>query len=909
MPSLAAGSGHRGESQLAFTTARRTSTGRRIALLLMGAFFLISCGLQAQGESSGGHLTLSATLSAATVGIPYNAVVSVSGGSVPYHFAISRGKLPPGITLNEHSGTISGTPLTAGSYYFTVFVTDRPNADQGDHRFTMVAASSSDGGGVSMAISPTSASVASTGKQQFIAMVSGTSNTAVTWSTSAGTISSAGLFTAPSVASSQSVTVTATSSADASKQASASVIVSPNLVMVAVSPAAASIVSGGTQQFTATVGGTSNVGASWSATAGTVSNSGLFTAPTVTLATTVTVTATSLADPTKAASAIVSVNPPGFPPPPTPPPPQPPPQGADNRYCDPGNAPNFGSNDGPAVMPAACFYTALAGTPSAGAVTPVPAGSSVLTALNQASCGDTLVLQAGQTYSGFTLPAKNCDAGHYITIVSSGVNSGVLSEGTRATPCYAGVSSLPGRPNLNCTSTTNVMATIAGATGQNRIIDNTAGASYYRLIGLEVADTGANGSLGGYYDLVKLNNADHIILDRCWIHGSPLGEDVKGVDFENSQYIAVIDSTITDVHSKTTGYGADASAIGSVAGTGPVKIVNNFLEGSGQTLLWGGGSSSTNVTDIEFRRNHSFKPLTWRVGDPNYIGVTFVVKNHFENKSGVRELVEGNIFENSWAQAQKGTLVLLYAKNQYGKCPGCTVHDVTIRYNILRHASNGIVMSLTNATSCATGATPPCSYAPGPMYNFSLHDNIMDDLNDHVWVSPTDCCTGGWAFELTMDQQTTNWIHDVTVVHNTAFPTRAAFNVIMAGPPETYANFTFMNNMVQMGLQQLLLGGGTPGCNGGSGSGVIKILNGCMGSTWQFAANMLAVASGSAPNQPYPSGNYLSTWPLVGLVNYNNGNGGDYHLLSTSPYKNAGTDGKDLGADVDGVLAATAGVL
>jgi hypothetical protein len=43
-------------------------------------------------------------------------------------------------------------------------------------------------------------------------------------------------------------------------------------------------------------------------------------------------------------------------------------------------------------------------------------------------------------------------------------------------------------------------------------------------------------------------------------------------------------------------------------------------------------------------------------------------------------------------------------------------------------------------------------------------------------------------------------------------------------------------------------------------------------------------------------------------VNYKNGNGGDYHLQSSSPFKNAGTDGKDLGADMDALEAEIAGV-
>jgi len=43
-------------------------------------------------------------------------------------------------------------------------------------------------------------------------------------------------------------------------------------------------------------------------------------------------------------------------------------------------------------------------------------------------------------------------------------------------------------------------------------------------------------------------------------------------------------------------------------------------------------------------------------------------------------------------------------------------------------------------------------------------------------------------------------------------------------------------------------------------------------------------------------------------VSYNNGQGGNYQLLPGSPYKNAGTDGKDLGADFNALRTAIAGV-
>lgn len=89
---------------------------------------------------------------------------------------------------------------------------------------------------ITVSISPTSASVVTGQTEQFSAYISGTSNTAVTWlvsgvvggNGSVGTISSAGLYSAPSTVPSGSVTVTAKSTANPSSSASASVsVISP----------------------------------------------------------------------------------------------------------------------------------------------------------------------------------------------------------------------------------------------------------------------------------------------------------------------------------------------------------------------------------------------------------------------------------------------------------------------------------------------------------------------------------------------------------------------------------------------------------------------------------------------------------------------------------------------------------
>jgi hypothetical protein len=152
------------------------------------------------------------------------------------------------------------------------------------------------------------------GTQQFTAVVSNTSNPAVTWSVtpSAGTITASGLYTAPATLSgAQTVTVTATSVADATKTSSAVVALTVP-VSVTVSPGTATMGASGTQQFTAVVSNTSNTAVTWSVTpsVGTITAAGLYTAPaTLTVAQTVTVTATSVADSTKSSSAVVTLTP------------------------------------------------------------------------------------------------------------------------------------------------------------------------------------------------------------------------------------------------------------------------------------------------------------------------------------------------------------------------------------------------------------------------------------------------------------------------------------------------------------------------------------------------------------------------------------------------------------------------
>jgi len=70
------------------------------------------------------NLNLSATLPAATEGSVYSGTIIASGGSAPYNFAVVSGQLPQGVNLDNTTGSVSGTPTSAGNFNFGVSASD-----------------------------------------------------------------------------------------------------------------------------------------------------------------------------------------------------------------------------------------------------------------------------------------------------------------------------------------------------------------------------------------------------------------------------------------------------------------------------------------------------------------------------------------------------------------------------------------------------------------------------------------------------------------------------------------------------------------------------------------------------------------------------------------------------------------
>jgi hypothetical protein len=175
---------------------------------------------------------------------------------------------------------------------------------------------------VTVTVTPSSANVAVNATQAFNAVVNNSSGVqTVTWDVNGvvgggavtGTINSVGVYTAPStVPSPATLTVHATSFATPSAVGAATVTVTPG-VTVAVSPASATLRPNKTKQFSATVQNTTNTSVTWQVVGGSVNGTitakGLYTAPSrVPSPSTVTIAATSAADPAKSATAHVTIS-------------------------------------------------------------------------------------------------------------------------------------------------------------------------------------------------------------------------------------------------------------------------------------------------------------------------------------------------------------------------------------------------------------------------------------------------------------------------------------------------------------------------------------------------------------------------------------------------------------------------
>jgi hypothetical protein len=278
-------------------------------------------------------------------------------------------------------------------------------------------------------------------------------------------------------------------------------------------------------------------------------------------------------------------------------------------------------------------------------------------------------------------------------------------------------------------------------------------------------------------------------------------------------------------------------------------------------------------------------------------GNPFIVKNLLELKNAQRVLIDSNVMEDSWGGfSQVGFAILLTPKNQAGSngtnlCPACQVTDVTIRYSSISHVAAGL--QIANALA-GTGA-------PLDGQRYSIHDIVVDDIDGPKYSGPGD-------FAQISVSAGAPILQNVTINHVTAFPPSTMLMIgDMVATSTQMKNFVFTNSIVNAGAFPVWsTGGGSTNC--AFNDKPLTTFNACF-SPYSFTRNALIGSPSTYPPSAWPSGNFFpASATAAQFIDYNGGNGGNYQLQSSSPYKGAGTDGLDLGADIVALDSAIAGV-
>jgi hypothetical protein len=478
----------------------------------------------------------------------------------------------------------------------------------------------------------------------------------------------------------------------------------------------------------------------------------------------------------------------------------------------------------------------------------VSAGQELQPVLDAAQLGDNITLQAGATFEGWHKLRKKSGTG-WITIQSSAV------------------ALLPADKRVRRADAIHMAKLLAAKTYPALSADD--GAHHYRIIGIEFA------SAPGLYNwqLISLGDGDetsttllpsYIEFDRVYIHGDPNVGGKRGITM-NSQYTTLKNSYLSDFKSTTQ----DANAIAGWNGAGPFTIENNYIEASTENMGFGGSTPAIpNLvpSNITIRRNHFFKPLSWKKDHSSYAGKPWWIKNAIEFKNARNVLIEGNIFENIWYDKQKGYAIVLTPRTNNSAVPWTVVENIVITKNIFRHCGGGV--NILGHDGDGLGAARA----------ILIQDNIFEDVTSTF-------SSGGPGILIQLLTGTDR----VVVDHNTGFHDGQV--VHLEGDPST--RFIYVNNITAN--NQYGIAG--PGVYPGTAS-LEKFAPGAM-----VVRNVLAGGSAAL----YPAGNYFpATLNNVGFVGMSSGN---YALSSTSQYLSIGTDGKNLGADIAAVTLATAGAI
>jgi hypothetical protein len=451
----------------------------------------------------------------------------------------------------------------------------------------------------------------------------------------------------------------------------------------------------------------------------------------------------------------------------------------------------------------------------------VPAGGNLQAAINRASSGDVIELQAGATYDEITLPKKTLT--DFVTIRSSAIAQ--LPAGARVLPQQA-----------------RLMARITTRGGGKSAVATDNGANFYRFVGIEFVSSAKD----YVYNLVYLGASSNLVgdvprdleFDRCLFRSTAASVTRRGIALNSANTV------ITNSNFEGFAYPQEETqAVCGWTGTRNVKLINNYIEGGAENVMFGGSdpaSAELIPQDIEIRGNRFNKPESWRGKNS--------MKCLFEIKNAKRLQFTGNYLENNWL----GSAFRITVRNQEGSAPFSTIEDVVIKNNVIRGAGEGVNILGKDDT-----------YPSRTLRNLSISNNLFIDIGSPGYEG------GGYFIQIAGGE-------NVLIANNTVF--NGGNIVTFYG--DRPGNFLFRENIV---------GHGNYGVHGLPDIRAAEARR-------MFVNNVIVNNRGvGSDDTSFPTGNFfVQNVTGVGFVGPSAGN---FALSTGSRFKGKGSNGSDIGCD------------
>ncbi len=457
-----------------------------------------------------------------------------------------------------------------------------------------------------------------------------------------------------------------------------------------------------------------------------------------------------------------------------------------------------------------------------GTVIKVPPGGNVQAAIERANSGDIVELQAGAVYNGtVTLPNKPLT--DFVTIRSSAAVD------------------LPAEKRVSPADRKSMATITAGILGRPAVATS-KGSHHYRFVGIEFTSD----STLFNYGIIELGRGETVAqlphdieIDRSYIHPHKTGVARRGIALNSAN------TTVKNSYIEGFGFpGEETQGICGWTGTRNVRILNNYIEGGAENIMFGGADpSSVDLipTDIEVRGNYLNKPAAW--------AKTATVKTLFELKNARRVQFVGNQLTNNW----KGSAFRITVRNQDGGATFSTIEDVLIKDNVIDGSGDGINILGKDD-----------NYPSGVLKNLTIENNLFLNING------SEAFEGSGYFVQAADGD------GITIANNTSFNSGniATFYGI------TPRNFLFRDNIV---------GHGNYGIHGN-----VDLKTDALAAMFQnnVFMNLNRVGPGDLA---FPVGNVIA---YLNEVGFSNPAEKDYRLTQASKFKGRGRGGRNPGAEL-----------